>query len=154
MLDKLPIQRLVPEAVLPVRATEGSAGYDLCACLKEEQVILPGETVMIGTGIAIGIPSPDCAAFLYARSGLASKNGIAPANCVGVVDSDYRGEIKVPLRNWGSQLFVVHHGDRIAQMVLAPVYLPVLEEVSQLDGTKRGQGGFGSSGISSGALEQ
>lgn len=148
MIETIKVKRLHPKAVIPKRATEGSAGYDLCACLEQDQVILPGETVLIGTGIAIAIPHREWAAFIYARSGLASKHSIAPANCVGVVDSDYRGELRVPLKNSGQAAFTVHPGDRIAQMVLAPVYLPELEEADELDETLRGTGGFGSSGIS------
>lgn len=144
MLRELLVKKLREDAILPKRATEGSAGYDLCASISEEREIAPGETVKIGTGIALGLQTNRYAVLIYARSGLASKFGIAPANCVGVVDSDYRGEVIVPLHNHGKEPFVVHPGDRIAQMVIAPVELPELLEVENLDETQRGFGGFGS----------
>ena len=109
-------------------------------------MIGPGERVRIGTGIALSIPSPGLAAFVYARSGLATKYGIIPANCVGVIDSDYRGEILVTLTNIGKEPYTVAPFERIAQMILAPVCLPELREVAELDPTERGAGGFGSTG--------
>lgn len=145
-MQYLKIKRLSPQAILPTRATAGSAGYDLYACLEAPRTIAPGAAVPVGTGIALGIDRVDVAAFIYARSGLACKHGLAPANCVGVVDSDYRGEVTVVLRNAGTEAFVVQPGDRIAQMVLAPVWLPTLQEVEQLEDTVRGTGGFGSTG--------
>ena len=102
---------------------------------------------MIPTGIAISMGRDDVAAFVYARSGLASKHGIAPANCVGVIDSDYRGEIKVALKNHSDREFTVAPGDRIAQMVIAPIAVASFEAVSELDDTERGSGGFGSTGV-------
>ena len=101
---------------------------------------------MIPTGIAIALESPAYCAFLYARSGLAVKYGIAPANCVGVIDSDYRGEVCAVLQNFSREPFTVSDGERIAQLVIAPVDQPVIEEVGELDGTERGAGGFGSTG--------
>lgn len=145
-MNTLQVKRLSPQAILPTRATTGSAGYDLYACLPETVVVNPGQAVPIPTGIALGIDDAQIAAFLYARSGLACKSGIIPANCVGVVDSDYRGEVTVVLRNLSGESFTVQHGDRIAQMVLAPVLLPVLQEVEALGETLRGSGGFGSTG--------
>jgi dUTP pyrophosphatase len=142
----LEFQRTDPRAKIPLRATEGSAGYDLYALLDEPAVIRPGERVRIGTGIALSIPSPEFAVFVYARSGLATKQGIIPANCVGVIDSDYRGEILVTLTNMGKEPYTVTPFERIAQMILAPVCLPELREVAELDATGRGAGGFGSTG--------
>lgn len=145
-MKKLKIKKLKAGAQLPQRATSGSAGYDLFACLDTPVTILPGEIVKIGTGIALGIEDENCGAFLFARSGLASKFHIAPANCVGVVDSDYRGEVMIPLYNASQRAFVVRPGERIAQMVLLPVLLPELTEEDQLSDTQRGTGGFGSTG--------
>ena len=142
----LVFQKTDPRAKTPCRATEGSAGYDLFALLDQPAEIGPGCRVRIGTGIAVALPSPELAAFIYARSGLASKHGIIPANCVGVVDSDYRGEILVTLANIGEEPYTVAPFERIAQMVIAPVCLPELREVPELDGTLRGTGGFGSTG--------
>ncbi len=142
----LKVRKIDPRAKIPCRATEGSAGYDLFALLEEPVEVRPGERVRIGTGIAIALPSSELAAFVYARSGLATKRGIIPANCVGVVDSDYRGEILVTLTNIGKEPYTVEPFERIAQMIIAPVCLPELLEVSELDETGRGSGGFGSTG--------
>lgn len=143
-MESIQVKRVSDTARLPARATQGSAGYDLYAdCFAE---ILPGEIVRVKTGIAIAIPANDVAAFIYARSGIAASFGVSPANCVGVVDSDYRGEIIVPLFNHGDTPFLVEPGDRIAQMVFAPVFLPKLVECDTLDETARGNGGFGSTG--------
>lgn len=141
------IKRLRPEARLPRAGSPGSAGQDLCACLDRPVEIHPGQTVKIPTGIAIQLPSAGLAAFVYARSGLGTKHGIVPANCVGVIDSDYRGEIMVSLANHSDQNFAVSPGDRIAQLVVAPVLRPVWEETESLEDTQRGAGGFGSTGI-------
>lgn len=149
-MNQLKIKKVSPGAMLPARATAGSAGYDLYACLDAPLVVAAGQTVPVGTGIALGIGDSSVAAFIYARSGLASKNGIIPANCVGVVDSDYRGEVIVVLKNLSDTDFAVSHGDRIAQMVLTPVLLPQIQEVETLDETVRGAGGFGSTGIGDG----
>lgn len=143
----LKIKRLRETAKLPKRQTPGSAGYDLYADLAEPVTLNPGETHMIPTGIAIAIDTPYTAAFIYARSGIASRYNVAPANCVGVVDSDYRGEVCVPLQNSGSKPFIINPGDRIAQLVFAPVYLPELIECEELGETQRGEGGFGSTAI-------
>lgn len=147
MKKRLLVQKLHEDAVIPQRATPGSAGYDLCACLSQEVVIKPGETMKIPTGIALGFETEEYAAFIYARSGLSTKYAVAPANCVGVIDSDYRGEILVPLRNDGKAPFVVHPGDRIAQMVITRVETPELLQTDHLDETKRGSGGFGSTSV-------
>ncbi len=145
-MSVLKIKKLRKNAKIPYRATPGSAGMDLYACLDEVVTIEPGERAMIPTGIAIALESPAYCAFLYARSGLAVKYGIAPANCVGVVDSDYRGEVCVGLINQTDAPYTVAPGERIAQMVIAPVELPVIEVVDDLDETDRGAGGFGSTG--------
>ena len=131
----------------PFYATSGSAGMDLSACLDETVVIKKGEIKMISTGIAISLPSNEYVAYIYARSGLACKKGICLANSVGVVDSDYRGEIKCGLINLGQEDFIVNHGDRIAQLVIAPVAVAEIEECETLDDTQRGTGGFGSTGV-------
>ncbi len=141
----LQVKRLDPAARLPQRATAGSAGYDLCA--NEGVVIQPHQVARVKTGIAVAIGDPGLAGFVYARSGLASRHGIAPINCVGVIDSDYRGELQVPLTNHSDTPFEIQPGDRIAQLVLAPVCTPELREVPELDSTARGTGGFGSTGL-------
>ena len=143
---KLLVKRLRDGAVIPKRATEGSAGHDLYALLDEPVTVRPGGLVRIPTGIAIALPCPDYAAFVYARSGLAIKFGIAPSNCVGVIDSDYRGEVIVGLTNHSSEPYTIQNGERIAQMILAPVVLPEIIESDTLDDTARGAGGFGSTG--------
>jgi len=144
-MEYLPIKRIRPTAKLPVRKTVGSVGFDIAACLHEDVVIAPGETRMIGSGIAIALP-PDHAAFIYARSGLGIKQGIIPANCVGVIDPDYRGEVIVGLRNTSNEPFTVRDGDRIAQMIVSKCALPELILCDDLDETPRGGGGFGSTG--------
>ena len=144
---KVKIKKLRDDAKVPLYATPGSAAADLCFAGDGELVIAPGETVLVPTGLSISMGRDDVAAFIYARSGLASKRGIAPANCVGVIDSDYRGEIKVALRNHSSEPFTVTPGDRIAQMAIAPVITASFEESGTLDETERQGGGFGSTGI-------
>ena len=145
-MSVLKIKKLRKNAKIPYRATLGSAGMDLYACIDEAVTIEPGERAMIPTGIAIALESPAYCAFLYARSGLAVKYGIAPANCVGVIDSDYRGEVCAVLQNYSREPFTVLNGERIAQLVIAPVELPEIEDVDELDDTARGAGGFGSTG--------
>lgn len=130
----------------PQRATAGSAGMDLAACMDEEITIAPRKLVKIPTGIAIALPGPEYVALVYARSGLGIKHGIALSNGVGVIDSDYRGEIQVGLTNLSDKPYTIHPGDRIAQLVVTPVVLPQLEWVEELDDTERGTGGFGSTG--------
>ena len=141
------VKKLRADAVIPKYATEGSAASDLCYAGDGPVEILPGTVAMIPTGLAISMGRRDVAAFIYARSGLASKRGIAPANCVGVIDSDYRGEIKVALRNHSDEPFTVSPGDRVAQMVISPVIAASFDTVEELDDTERGAGGFGSTGI-------
>lgn len=139
------IKKLDKKAVLPTYGSEYSAGADLYACLDEELVLQPGETKMIHTGIAMEVPI-GYAGLIYARSGLASKRGLAPANKVGVVDSDYRGEFMVALHNHSSQPQAVAPGERIAQLVITPVLAVDFNEVNELEETVRGAGGFGSTG--------
>lgn len=134
------------EKKLPLYATEGSAGMDLTACIDEDIVLKPLERKLIPTGIAIKLPSANYGAFLYARSGLATKKGITLANCVGVVDSDYTGEIKVGLINLSSEEYTITNGERIAQMVIMPVAQASFTVVDELEVTERGSGGFGSTG--------
>lgn len=131
---------------LPYYASAGAAAMDLHACLDEPVIIPAGERRVIPTGIAIALPSPDYVALIFARSGLGIKHGIAPSNCVGVIDSDYRGEIQVGLHNSGAADFTIQPGDRIAQMAILPVIQAQLEQVEALDETERGAGGFGSTG--------
>ena len=144
-MQYLPVKKIKPNAKLPVRITAGSVGFDIAACLNTDVVIGPGETQMIGSGLAIAL-EPGYAAFIYARSGLGIKRGIIPANCVGVIDSDYRGEIIVGLKNTSAEPFSIGDGDRIAQMIIAKCELPELIFCDDLDDTKRGDGGFGSTG--------
>ena len=139
------LKKLKGNALLPARGSEHAAGYDLHACLEEDAVILPGQTVKIGTGLAIAVPDGYFGA-VFARSGLASKEGLRPANCVGVCDSDYRGEYIIALHNDSDTARTVHHGDRIAQLVILPFLPAEFEESEDLPETARGAGGFGSTG--------
>lgn len=134
-------------AKTPEYATAGSAGMDLSACIPEDIVIKPGERVMVKTGIAIQIPHSGIAGFVFPRSGLSSKHGISLANCVGVIDSDYTGELICPVINHGNSEYTIKPGDRIAQIVFMPVLKAKLQETDKLDATERGNGGFGSTGI-------
>ena len=145
-MSRLKIKKVRDDAKIPYRATDGSAGMDLYACIEEAAVILPHEIKVIPTGIAIELESADYVAYIFARSGLAIKNGIAPANCVGVIDSDYRGEVCVGLLNQTDKAFTVNPEERIAQMVISPVILPEIEVADELSDTQRGAGGFGSTG--------
>ena len=131
---------------LPYYATPGSAAMDLHACVDAPVAIPTRGRAVIPTGIAIALPSPDYVALVFARSGLGIKHGIAPANCVGVIDSDYRGEILVGLQNSGDADFTVQPGDRIAQLMVVPVIQAQIEMADELDETQRGSGGFGSTG--------
>lgn len=139
------IKKLNDKATIPTYGSEYAAGADLYACIDEAVTILPGETAFIGTGIAMEIPM-GYAGFIYARSGLSCKKGLAPANKVGVVDADYRGEITVALHNHASESRVIEPNERIAQMVIAPFLKVDFEEVTELSDTVRGEGGFGSTG--------
>lgn len=142
-IEKVKIKKIFPEAIEPKRGTDGSAGYDLFSC--DATIILPGKSCMITTGIAMEIPN-GYVGLVFARSGLATKQGLRPANCVGVIDSDYRGEIKVCLYNDSFDVREVNFGDRIAQIVIVPYIYPNLEVVENLSDTERGDGGFGSTG--------
>ena len=143
---ELKIKKLREKAILPTRGTKGSAGADLYACIEESVTINPGDLKLIPTGVAIALPDSSSVAYLYARSGLGVKHGICLANGVGVVDSDYRGEIMVGLCNVSGKPYTIEPNERIAQMVISPVIIPELVEVEKLDETDRGEGGFGSTG--------
>ena len=141
-------KKLYEDSIEPMRGTEYSAGFDLHAHVGDEAVGVPiGETVMIGSGISIAIPNGFFGA-VFARSGLSTKKGLRPANCVGVIDSDYRGEIYIPIYNDSDQWQYINDGDRVAQLIIIPYYKVNLEEVDDLDNTERGNGGFGSTGES------
>lgn len=151
------IKRLSETAQLPTKAHDSDAAFDLYADIEDtfkpfgstEDVkglkILPGQTVKISSGVAMEIPEWYWGA-IYARSGLATKQGLRPANCVAVIDAHYRGPIAVPIHNDSNEVQIIHHGDRIAQFMLAPVIETSFEEVSELSDSDRGEGGFGSSG--------
>lgn len=145
-MKELKIKKVRENAKLPTRGTVGSAGMDLYACIDEPITLNGGDKAVIPTGIAIGLSSPEYAAFVYARSGLAIKHGIGLLNSVGVIDSDYRGEICVGVINQLKEPYTIEPFERIAQMVIQPVALPDLVEVEILDETDRGAGGFGSTG--------
>lgn len=144
-MESIRVKMLREGARLPSYGTEQAAGADLYACLEEAVTIAPGETKFIPTGIALEVPV-HCAGLVYARSGLACKRGLAPANKVGVIDSDYRGEIFVALYNHGGQPQSVENGERVAQLIITPVLQPGYEMVKELSDTVRGEGGFGSTG--------
>ena len=145
-MDKLKIKKLKENAQIPFRATPGSAGMDLYACIDEPVTLEGGEKAVIPTGIAIELPSPELGAFVFARSGLAIKHGIGLLNSVGVIDSDYRGEICVGVINQLKEAYTITPGERIAQLVIMPVSLIEPEETDTLGETERGAGGFGSTG--------
>ena len=139
------VKKLKPGATVPTMGSKFAAGADLYSVEGADVVIEPNETKFIGTGLAMEIPE-GYVGLVYARSGLACKRGLAPANKVGVVDSDYRGEIKVALHNHGKEAQTVEKGERIAQMVIAPYLSVNYEEADELSETERGEGGFGSTG--------
>ncbi len=143
---EIKIKKLNEKAKLPTRATTGSAGMDLYACIEESITIKPNELKIIPTGIAVALPNKEVAAFLYARSGLGVKHGICLSNGVGVIDSDYRGEVCVGLCNVSDKSYTIEPFERVAQMVIAPVIIPEITETHNLDSTDRGRGGFGSTG--------
>ena len=144
-MEPIRVKRLNEKAILPRYGSKEAAGADLYACLDADVTIAPGESAFIPTGLSMEIPK-GCAGLIYARSGLACKQGLAPANKVGVVDSDYRGEFMVVLYNHSSEVRIVSHEDRIAQLVITPVITPDYTEVEELDDTERSTGGFGSTG--------
>lgn len=144
-MSSIRVKRLHPNAKLPTYGSSEAAGADLYACLDEAVTIQPGEVFWVPTGIALEVPK-GCAGLVYARSSMGAKRGLAPANKVGVVDSDYRGEIKVVLLNHSKQPQTLEPGERVAQFVITPVLTPAYEEVTDLTDTDRGAGGFGSTG--------
>ena len=144
-MNKIRVKRLCPQAVLPSYGSAFAAGADLYACLEGPVTIEPGETYWVSTGISLEIPQ-GYAGLIYARSSMGTKRGLAPANKVGVIDSDYRGEVRVVLLNHSKEPQIIAPGERVAQLVVAPVFTPGFEEVDELADTQRGAGGFGSTG--------
>jgi dUTP pyrophosphatase len=145
MMQPIKVKKLRENAVLPTYGSAEAAGADLYACLQEQVTIEPGASAFVPTGLAMELPQ-GYVGLIYARSGLACKKGLAPANKVGVIDSDYRGEFIVALHNHGNQAQTVASGERIAQLVIAPVFTPGFEETDVLSDTQRSAGGFGSTG--------
>lgn len=144
-MNTVKIKKLRDNAIIPTRGSASAAGYDLYAAIDDEAVVPPFETEKIGTGIAVEIPEGYFGA-IFARSGLATKRGLRPANCVGVIDSDYRGEVIVALHNDSKYAKAVEKDERIAQLVIMPYSIVELQEVDDLTSTGRGTGGFGSTG--------
>ncbi len=140
------IKKLNENAVIPTYYNDWASGADIYACMGGDTVIPAGETVMIHTGIAMEVPI-GCAGLVYARSGIASSRGLAPANKVGVIDSDYRGEIIIAMHNHSKQDAVIVDGERIAQFIVSPMVIADFELVDELEPSARGEGGFGSTGI-------
>lgn len=145
MATMMKFKKLSPTAQEPTRGSKYAAGYDLSADIGSNVIISPHTTIKIGTGIAVELPENTFGA-IYARSGIASKEGLRPANCTGVVDEDYRGELVVALHNDSDVMRIVEPGERIAQFVVQPYVSVEFEEVETLSTTVRGEGGFGSSG--------
>ena len=145
-MTEILIKRLSKDVVLPKYETEGSSGLDLAANIDEQIKILPGKSEIISTGLAVAIPK-NFEIQIRPRSGLAAKSQISVLNTPGTIDADYRGELKVILINLSDKVFVVEKGSRIAQMVLCPIVKATLKEVTELENTERGSGGFGSTGI-------
>ncbi len=144
-MEPIRIKKLNPNAALPTYGSPEAAGADLYACLDECVSIPAGKTVFVPTGIAMEVPK-GCAGLIYARSSMGAKRGLAPANKVGVIDSDYRGQVMVALHNHSQAEQVVQPGERIAQLLITPVFTPGFREVDDLTDTDRGTGGFGSTG--------
>ena len=144
-MNKIPVKILREGAKLPTYGSAEAAGADLYACLDSDVTVAPGGTAFIPTGFAMAVPM-GCAGLIYARSGMACKRDLAPANKVGVIDSDYRGEIIVALHNHGSEERIISNGERIAQMIITPVLTPAYEMADSLEDTARGEGRFGSTG--------
>lgn len=144
-MEKINVKLLRENARVPTYGSAEAAGADLYVCLEESVEIQPGCTVMLPTGIAMEVPK-GCAGLIFARSSMGAKRGLAPANKVGVIDSDYRGEIRVALHNHGVETQVVNPGERVAQLLIVPVLTPGFAQVDELDDTARGTGGFGSTG--------
>lgn len=144
-MNPVRVKRVLEGAKLPTYGSAAAAGADLYACLEEAVTIQPGETVFIPTGIALEVPQ-GCAGLIYARSSMGAKRGLAPANKVGVIDSDYRGQVMVALHNHSALPQTVEPQERIAQLLITPVYTPGFVETEELSDTQRGAGGFGSTG--------
>ena len=144
-MEPIRVKKLKENAILPVYGSAEAAGADLYACLDAPVLVEPGETAWIPTGIALEVPK-GCAGLVYARSSLGAKRGLAPANKVGVIDSDYRGEIRVVLLNHSKATQVIEPGERVAQFLITPVLTPPYVESEELSDTSRGVGGFGSTG--------
>ncbi len=145
-MNEIKIKKLHDKAVIPTRATPGSAGLDLYACLDEALIIKGGGHALVPTGISIQLAGPELAAFVFARSGLAIRHGLGLLNGVGVIDSDYRGEVKVGLINQFEEDYEIKPGERIAQLVLMPVSMAEIQMTDELEDSRRGEGGFGSTG--------
>lgn len=143
---RVKIKRLCAQAKMPAYATAGAAAMDLCAALEQPLELLPGQRVLVPTGFAMELPGREYVALIFARSSLGSKYGVALPNGVGVIDSDYRGEVHVALVNHGNAPYVIQPGERVAQMAVMPVAHAALQEVEELSNTARGEGGFGSTG--------
>lgn len=144
-MSSIRVKKLHPKAILPTYGSAEAAGADLYACLDAPVTIDPGETVFIPTGLAMEIPK-GCAGLVHARSSMGAKRGLAPANKVGVIDSDYRGQVMVALHNHGAVPQTIDYGERVAQLLITPILTPAYEEVQELTETERGRGGFGSTG--------
>ena len=144
-METIAVKKLRAGAKMPTFGSEEAAGADLYACLEEDLEIAPGQTMFVPTGLAMALPR-GYVGLVYARSGLACKQDLAPANKVGVIDSDYRGEFMIALHNHGKETRCIHQGDRVAQLVITPVLRPQYREADALDETARGAGGFGSTG--------
>ena len=144
-MDKIRVKLLRDGARMPTYGSCEAAGADLYVCLDAPVEIGPGETAMLPTGLAMEVPK-GCAGLIYARSSMGAKRGLAPANKVGVIDSDYRGEIRVALHNHGKEAQTVNPGERVAQLVITPVLTPGFCQAEELEDTARGAGGFGSTG--------
>ena len=144
-MSTIRVKKLREKANLPTYGSQWAAGADLYACLEAPVTIEPHQTVMVPTGLALEVPV-GCAGLIYARSSMGAKRGLAPANKVGVIDSDYRGEVMVALHNHGTVAQTVEPGERVAQLLITPVLTPAYEEASELSDTVRGVGGFGSTG--------
>ena len=145
IMDVIRVKKLNPNAILPTYGSVEAAGADLYACLEAPVTIAPGESAWIPTGLALEVPK-GCAGLVYARSSMGVKRGLAPANKVGVIDSDYRGQVMVALHNHSQEDQVVNPGERVAQLIITPVFTPGFREVDDLSETDRGSGGFGSTG--------
>ena len=144
-MSKIRVKKLHPNAILPTYGSSNAAGADLYACIDAPVTVAPGEVFWVPTGIALEVPA-GCAGLVYARSSMGAKRGLAPANKVGVIDPDYRGEIRVVLLNHSQQPQTLEPGERVAQFVITPVLTPAYEEAEELSDTSRGAGGFGSTG--------